>query len=104
MRPVKLAGLVLLCATALPFVYMWFRRSHSPHSPEQITLMSSSSIIFSLPTISDIGPVTARMTKPSPDPIRMHEDDWRQIKFFATQGLPMVERELAELEYFMRIN
>ncbi len=104
MRPVKLAGVVILCATALLFVYMWFRRSHSPHSPQQITLMSPSSILFSLPTISDIGPLTARMTKPSPDAIRMHEDDWRQIEFVAVEALPMVERELAELEAFKRIN
>jgi hypothetical protein len=66
--------------------------------------MNSSSILFSLPTISDVGPVTARMAKPSPDAIRMHEDDWRQIEFVAVGALSVVELELAELEDFKRAN
>jgi hypothetical protein len=47
--------------------------------------MNSSSILFSLPTISNIGPDTAQMTTPSPDTIRMHEDDWRQIEFVGSK-------------------
>ncbi len=63
------------------------------------------SILFVVPTISDIAPETIpNANSDTKDAVHLHEDDWRQIEFIAASALPQVDREMAEIERFKRAN
>jgi hypothetical protein len=62
-------------------------------------------ILYSLPTICDMAPATtSEEVRDSPDTIRIHEDDWRQVEFVTDVTLPQIDREMAVLEAFKTAN
>jgi hypothetical protein len=61
--------------------------------------MDPKDILFSVPTLCDRTPETAKKP-PSGDFCSVHEDDWRQIEFVAKSNLAHVQNELTALSVF----
>jgi len=71
-------------------------------APDQKTQsLDPKSILFSVPTISnDLAPVEEFDGDPRGADVAFHEDEWRQIEFFAQSQLSAVQRMMKEYKAF----
>jgi hypothetical protein len=63
-----------------------------------IEQINPQNIRFSIPTISDELPATADVALFHDFTLNLHEDDWRQIEFFPSSLLPVIQKQMAEVE------
>lgn len=92
MMKVALAGL-------LAFVGL----GSSAAAERQPQLMDPNKILFSISTLSDdAAPVAPLKGKASTTDVAFHEDDWRQIEFFAASREQEIRQELMALAAFER--
>jgi hypothetical protein len=75
--------------------------SKAAGAQEAARLVDPSAILFSMPTISNDGPPLAPYPgRPDDADVVFHEDDWRQLEFFAADRVTEVQRTLRELKSF----
>lgn len=66
-----------------------------------VTTIDPRTILFSMPTIAnDAPPLSSFVGEPSDADVIFHEDDWRQLEFFAAVQLPTIQATLTELKAF----
>ncbi|HTR51901.1 MAG TPA: hypothetical protein VMJ10_14395 [Kofleriaceae bacterium] len=59
----------------------------------KLVQVDPKTILFSLPTLENVLPPT----RPGSAPVRLHQDDWRQIELVTADQLPAVMAELAAI-------
>jgi hypothetical protein len=82
-----------------------FGLSKTAVAQDEVTMIDPRTILFSIPTISNDAPPLDRFTgEPSESDVVFHEDEWRQLEFFAPSRLSEVQQALRELKAFANEN